>query len=341
VNVLVTGANGFLGQVVVRRALDAGHDVVALVRPTTDLSAVAWPSGRVDVVRADLRNGLPRASLGDVDAVVHAAAATSGDLAAQLAGSVAATERLLDALDLDRLRRFVHVSSFSVYDFADSSSGTLISADTPLEPHPDRRDPYTIAKMAQERLVRERCNRAGTPLVVVRPGVIFGPGKLWDWGRALRCGALDVVFSPRARFRLTYVDNCADAIVLAIDAPDAAGRTLDIVDDELPTHAGYRRLARRSRAPMSRWWVPVPWRMIDLTGAAIDRAMAGRRAKLPELLARRRQQARWKPFEYSNDAAKQALGWTPQVPIATAVSLLAETTDTAETAETADDRSTA
>jgi 2-alkyl-3-oxoalkanoate reductase len=327
VNVLVTGANGFLGRAVVRRTLDEGHDVVALVRPTTDVSTVAWPSDRVRVVRADLRNRLPPGSLAGVDAVVHAAAATSGDLAAQLAGSVVATERLLDALELDQLRRFVHVSSFSVYDFAGSRAGTTISTDTPLEPQPERRDPYTVAKIAQERLVRERCSRAGTPLVVVRPGVIFGPGKLWDWGGVARLGPIDVVFSPLARFRLTYVDNCAEAIVLAIDAPDAPGRTFDIVDDGLPTHAGYRRLARRSGAPISRWWLPVPWRIVDMTGAAIDRTMAGRRAKLPELLARRRQQARWKPFEYSNTAARQAMGWTPRVAIGTAVSMLAGAAD--------------
>jgi 2-alkyl-3-oxoalkanoate reductase len=329
VKVLITGANGFLGRVIVRRALDAGHDVVALVRPTTDVSQFAWPTDRVRVVRADLRNPLPAASLTGVEVVVHAAAATSGDLATQLAASVVGTERLLDALDLDRLHRFVHVSSFSVYDFAGPRAGTLISTDTTLDPHPDRRDPYTIAKIAQERLVRARCGRADTPLVVVRPGAIFGPGNGRDWAGVLQLGPIDVVFSPRAPFRLTYVDNCADAIVLAIDAPDAPGRTLDIVDDDLPTHAGYRRMARRAGAPVSRWWLPVPWRLIDALGAAIDgadRALTGHRAKLPELLAWRRQQARWKPFEYSNVAAKHALGWTPHVPIGPAVSLTAKTT---------------
>jgi 2-alkyl-3-oxoalkanoate reductase len=320
--VLVTGANGFLGSAVVRRAVEAGHEVTALVRPTADLDGVDWASAPVEVVRGDLRASIEPGRFADIDAVIHVAAATDGDLAAQLAGSVVGTERLLDHLDLARLQRFVHVSSFSVYDFASTPRGGLISPTTQLEPHPERRDAYTVAKLAQERLVRSRCALAGTPLVVLRPGLIFGPGKDWDWGRAARIGSCDVVLAPRARMPLTYVDNCADAFVAALEAPDAGGATLDVVDDDLPTHAGYRRLARRAGASIPRARLPVPWSVVTLLGAVIDRAdarFAHHRAKLPELLSWPRQQARWKPLEYSNDQTKRVLGWSPQVPMGEAV----------------------
>jgi 2-alkyl-3-oxoalkanoate reductase len=327
VRVLVTGANGFLGSAVVRRALDAGHDVVALVRPTADVTPLDWPPDRVEVLRGDLRNPFDPAAFGKVDAVIHAAAATSGDLATQLAGSVVATERLLNSLDLRGLQRFVHVSSFSVYDFTAPGVGDPISPDTPVEPHPEWRDAYTVAKLAQERLVRSTCDGAGVPLVVLRPGFIFGPGKDWEWGRATRIGSCDLVLAPRARMPLTYVDNCADAIVAALVAPGAAGATLDVVDDDLPTYAEFGRMARRSGAPITWFRVPVPWRVVTAVGAvvdAIDARFAGHRAKLPELVSWRRQQARWKPLAYSNQRTKQALGWTPRVPLADAVSTVVE-----------------
>ena len=112
---LITGASGFLGRAIVRAAIEAGHEPIALVRPSTDTDGFGWPD-RVRIVRGDLLEpGHWTAALRDVEAVAHAAAVMSGDPARQFAGTVTATEKLLNALDLPNLRRFVHVSSFSVY----------------------------------------------------------------------------------------------------------------------------------------------------------------------------------------------------------------------------------
>lgn len=322
--VLVTGASGFLGRAVIDAALRHGHDVVALVRPAADdpVTADGLDPRRVTVVRGDLRERGPwRDALGDVEAVLHLAAAPSGDLATQFAGTVVATEHLLAALPLDRLHRFVHVSSFSVYDYTALGVNGTLDETTPLEDRPELRDAYTTTKLLQERLVRETCDAAGTPLCVIRPGAIYGPGKDWDFGTAMRIGPARLVISPRATFRLTYVDNCADAIVLAIDAPGAAGRTVNVVDDDLPTHAEFARRCRDAGAATGTL-VPVPWRAIDLLGrliAFVDRRLLGGRAKTPEILGHRRQQVRWKPLRYSNSIAKEALGWSPAVSLTDAV----------------------
>src|SRR5262245_12057446 len=97
---LVTGANGFLGQHVVSALLARGIEVRALVRPAARLQALGWPSA-VEVFRADLRTSreLERA-FNDVDVLLHLAAAVSGGEDLQLAGTVAGTERLLDAMVL-------------------------------------------------------------------------------------------------------------------------------------------------------------------------------------------------------------------------------------------------
>src|SRR5689334_22568255 len=115
--VLVTGASGFLGREVVRAASAAGHDVLALVRPTANVDALDWPND-VRVLRGDLRQvGDWSTQLGGVKAVAHLAAAASGDLPTQFSGTVVATENLLRFLPMSSLRRFAHVSSFSVYDY--------------------------------------------------------------------------------------------------------------------------------------------------------------------------------------------------------------------------------
>jgi nucleoside-diphosphate-sugar epimerase len=315
VNVLITGASGFVGSAVVRAAVEAGHHVTALVRPAAKLDDPMWIRRGVTVLRGDLRE---RASwvgqLDGIDAVVHLAAAAEGDLATQFQGTVVATERLLAALP--PVRRFVHISSFSVYDFVAAPVGGLIDETSTLETRPERRDAYTTTKLLQERMVRDACARRGTELVVIRPGAVYGPNKEWGYGVALRAPRnLGLVFAPHSRMRLTYVDNCADAIVLALTAPAAAGRTVNIVDDDDPSFLQYAKACRAAGAPVPRL-VPVPWRVVAAFGGAVglvDRWFFENAAKLPEFGDRPRQDARWKPLRYPNDIAKAVLGWVPRV----------------------------
>jgi nucleoside-diphosphate-sugar epimerase len=322
-NVLVTGANGFVGRAVVAAAIEAGHDLVALVRPAATLRGAPWDAGRLRVVRGDLRErGSWVDEIGPVDAVAHLAAATSGDLGTQFQGTVLATENLLLALDLGVLRRFVHVSSLAVYDYGALATGARLDEAALLERVPERRDPYTITKLFQERMVREALRSTRIELVVLRPGAVFGAGRLWNHGAALRLGRrVALIFAPGAGFRLTYVENCADAIVAALTEPRAAGRTVNIVDDGVPTHGAYRRMCRDAGAAVP-FAIPVPWLALVAAGACIDwwnHRWLGGRAVLPEFLSLPRQQARWRPLRYSNQEAKAVLGWRPRVAMREAV----------------------
>jgi UDP-glucose 4-epimerase len=309
--IFVTGANGFLGREVVRSALAAGHDVTAFVRRLPSSSACE-DGAKPTIVVGDLR--FPdtwTTALTGADVIIHAAAAAGGTRAVQLSNSVLATERLLEQLDPAALTRFVHVSSLSVYDYSVLATGSCLDEDSQLEPCPQERDAYTEAKLVQERLVREWCDIHDVALTVVRPGAIVGPGKSWNEGAALTIGRLAFVIAPRARFRMTSVWDCADAIVRAAESREQLA-TINIVDDELPSHLEYFRAFRRvcgwNRIP-----IPIPWFVIAVTGRLLevlkDRLFDGR-LRVPELLDRRRQEARWKPLQYPNDRAHR-LGWSP------------------------------
>src|SRR5271165_2962085 len=104
---LVTGANGFLGRHVVASLLARGIDVRAMVRPAASLGALGWPAA-VEVFRADLRTSreLPRAFEG-VEVLIHLAAVVSGEEDTKFAGTVAGTERLLEAMGTSVCRRLV------------------------------------------------------------------------------------------------------------------------------------------------------------------------------------------------------------------------------------------
>src|SRR3954447_8441095 len=113
--VLVTGSGGFLGRHIVEALAKRGHSVRAMIRPHS--AAPSWQR-EVEIVRADLRapgDLLP--ALAGVDAVIHAAAATSGSEDAQFASTVVATENLLEAILASQTKRLVLISSFVLYDW--------------------------------------------------------------------------------------------------------------------------------------------------------------------------------------------------------------------------------
>ena len=76
----------------------------------------------------------------------------------------------------------------------------------------------------------------GLPLVVIRPGVLFGPGRPLVTGRVgLTVGNVSLQMGGRRQVPLCFVDNCAAAVAAAVDAPGIDGMCFNIVDDELPT----------------------------------------------------------------------------------------------------------
>lgn len=320
--VFVTGAAGFLGAAVAKAAAEGGYRVLALHRPS---SRLGYSAAGVEAVAGDLRQAGPwSAALGEAEAVIHCAAAASGDLATQLAGTVLATENLLAALPAG-LQRFVHVSSFSVYDFGATKRFSRLDERTALERNPARRDAYTQTKLLQEEMIRAHCSEHGIPLVVVRPGAIYGPGKDWDFGRAMKLGRFDLIFAPRTRMRLVHVNDCAQAVIAALDVPVEGELVVNVVGEDQPSHWAFHRRAKRTGGNVGTP-IPVPYVAVRALGWAAwlaSRLFFGGKARLPEMLDLPRQQARWRNLRYSADQAKAMLGWREATPLQDGIETIA------------------
>lgn len=312
--VLVTGANGFLGRRVVARLLGQGHRVRALVRPAASLAGLAWAED-VEFARADLRDQAGMASaVAGIDAVVHLAAAVGGDDDAQFSATVVGTERLLAALGSSPVRRVVHASSFSVYDWQRAQRS--IDERTPLVTEPaklEERGGYTLAKVWQERLVRAAAAEQGFELVVLRPGFVWAAGHEPFAGIGARVGRVQLVFGPRRPLPITYVENCAEHFSAAVDAPAAAGRTLNVVDPE-PISAWRFAREQRCRTGAASGVVPIPHaaaRLAPRTAQLISRCAFGPAGKLPSILVPPRFDARYKPLRFPVDRLGEVLGPPP------------------------------
>jgi nucleoside-diphosphate-sugar epimerase len=317
---LVAGASGFLGQHVVREALSRGHQVRTVVRPAGKLENLPWAEDeRLELAQVDLRSraGLVEAMDG-VDLVVHAAAAKSGDLYAQMAGTVVATENLLWAMEQAGVKRLVAISTFSVYAYSRMWCWSELNEDSPVEENAFERDEYAITKLIQERLVREAGARPGWSVTVLRPGVIYGKDNTWTARLGARGdGRTWVRIGAWARLPLTYVENCAEAIVMAAESDAAGGQVLNVVDDQMPTQRRYVNELRKRLHPRPRI-VPVPYLLMrGLASLAwMTNKLLGGRAKLPGILVPARFNARFKPLRYSNARIKRVLGWTPRYDLA-------------------------
>jgi 2-alkyl-3-oxoalkanoate reductase len=307
---LVTGANGFLGRHLVGALLARGVEVRAVVRPAARLEGLGWPSS-VEIFRADLRTSdeLPRAFEG-VDVLLHLAAVVSGGEDAQFAGTVLATERLLEAMACSNCRRVVLCSSFSVYDYS-STNGTLDEG-SPLHRVPDvyTRDGYTIAKWWQERVTRRFVEKHGWDLSVLRPGFIWGRGHSYLAALGQQFGRHHLVIGPLTRIPMTHVENCADVFASAAVDPRARGQTLNVVDG--PGERIWSYLADHIRGSgQPGWRVPIPyWLAVSIVRAAFVTVFR-RATKVPAILTPRRFESMLKPLRFENRKLRETLGWTP------------------------------
>ncbi len=317
---LVTGSNGFLGSALVRRLCELGdrRAIRCMHRPGSDLRRLdavraAHPGASIEPCVANLTSPEDcERALDGVDLVFHCAAALSGAAADMFLNTVVASRNLLEAIvRTARPVRTVLVSSFGVYGMAGVPEGTTVTEETPLEQHPEWRDLYSHAKARQERLFWEYRERHGIPLTVLRPGVIYGPsGPPMSIRVGLRLFGLFLHLGRRNLVPLTYVDNCADALVAAAGSPASAGQAYNVVDDGVPTAREYLARYRREVEPLR--VVSLPLFATRLMSRLVAWYHDASRGQLPAIFTPYKTESMWRSFRYDNGKLK-SIGWLPAV----------------------------
>lgn len=322
---LVTGATGFLGRRLVRDLLDERVDVRCAVRPMSNTAGIRdflgtsrW-SG-VDVHRVVLEDlDSCRQVIQDCDVIFHLAASLTGSTATMVLNTVIPTRRLIEAVcEAGTLQRFVHVSSLGVYGTEKLKKGAILDEDCELDPHPDRRDPYSYSKVIQEQVIWQAHREHQLPVVVVRPGVIYGPGRNGISSRVgLRLGQLILRMGGRQKLPYTHVDNCANAILLAGIADGVAGQAINVVDDRLPT--GRELLKWYRRAGHKFFTVGIPQWALNPLSRFNKWYHHWSQGQIPAVMTPYKSQALWKPLKYSNERAKTLLKWEPGITFDTGI----------------------
>ena len=216
--VFVTGGNGFIGSVVVRELIAAGHDVVCLLRPTSNTDRLAGLAHqRVD---GDVRDPESlRAGMADAGAVIHLASLSSWDLidSPEMKDVVlGGTRNVLDAAAALGNLRVVFVSSVTAVGATPGPTPLDENAAYNLEK--TRGLTYSQYKFQAEQMCRDAVS-TGQDVVIVNPAEVYGPNDiaLITAGNLVDFAKSSPVLVCRGGTSVAYVDDVALGIVRAME----------------------------------------------------------------------------------------------------------------------------
>jgi len=325
--IVVTGGSGFLGAHLAQALLTAGHHVRVLGRNFANTDRII-AAGAVPI-SADLRNAdAVIAACKGMDVAYHVGALSApwGRSQDFYETNVNGTAAVIEGCKRHRVRRLIYVSSPSVV-FSGQDQHELTEAVA----YPTRfTSVYSLTKKLGEDLVNAA--RGDFETIVLRPKAMFGPGDRSLLPRLIataRSGRLRQIGTGCNLVDLTYVENVVDALVLALDAPEAVGKTYHITNDEhINLWDTIRTVLSALRLPTSMRSVPLG---IALGAARVMELQASLTGREP-LLTRYTVQILARTQTYNIVAAKRDLNYTPRISFAegmqrTLVALEAETVE--------------
>jgi nucleoside-diphosphate-sugar epimerase len=308
-SLLITGATGFVGGHLAEACVQRGMSVRTLARPNSDTKLLE--SLGVAILRGDLADAaLARRAIEEVDAVVHCAAKVGdwGPVDEYRAVNVEGMRHLLEACKGSMVQRFVHLSTLGVYA-ARNHHGTDEN-----EPLPELHiDGYTQSKVEAEKLALKYYHEFEVPVVALRPGFIYGPRDrtlLPKLIENLRLRKFRYIGGGKGTMNSIYVGNLVDAILLALNIPDAIGKIYNLTDGELVSKRRFiETLVNGLDLPQPSKSAPV-WLARIVANVMERRARKKGKTEAPVLT-----QARLKLFglnlDFSIEKAKRELGYTP------------------------------
>lgn len=291
-NILVTGANGFVGTALCVELERRSMAFTGAVRKSANPAqlAIGELSATTDWSQA----------LAGCDAVIHLAARvhvmndTSDDpLAAFRAVNVAASVHLARQAAQHGVKRFVFVSSVKVNGEATGTRPfTAFDAAAP-------QDPYGQSKLEAELALKEVALATGLELVIVRPPLVYGPGVRANFMRLMQLAKIGLPLPLGAihnRRSMVALDNLVDLLILCCRHPAAPGQTFMVSDDH---DVSIGELLRMLASGMGKrtWLMPVPAGLIQRCAALL-----GKKAVADRLLG---------SLQVDIGHTKSTLGWKP------------------------------
>jgi len=319
--ILVTGANGFIGSKVVETLLSYGFcNVRCFARPTSNIEKLnkiiaTSKTANIEVTKGNLLSPEDcRKAISGVSIIFHVAAGTERTFAGCFMNSVVTTRNLLESVLQHRLlKRFVNISSFAVYSNLKERRHRALDETCELESQFMQRDGYCFGKSKQDELLIEYSKKYRIPHVILRPGVVYGPGAKGAIHSRVGTATFGIFLhiGGSNRLPLTYIDNCADAIVLAGIKAGIDGEVFNIVDDDPPSSRRFLKMYKKHVKYFRS--IDVPFRVFYAFCYLWEKYSYWSGGQLPLVFDRRICASLWKTRRYSNNKLKSSVGWRPRI----------------------------
>ena len=235
-NILITGAAGFIGFHLTKKLVKKGHRIRGLLLPQENgeaLEHLGVEIFRGNLTAPDSLEGLTH----EMDIVFHLAARTLdwGTRKQFEVVMVDGTRNLLEASQ-KHIFRFIYCSSVAAYGLGRNLAG--------FDEEAERKEcgiPYCDTKIKAEDLVSAYCNAHKIDYTIIRPANVFGPGSVWvkEILDAFRRGPFPLINNGRAPGAFVYIDNLVNGMILAGLSDIAIGKTYLFRDDYPITWAEY------------------------------------------------------------------------------------------------------
>jgi predicted dehydrogenase/nucleoside-diphosphate-sugar epimerase len=285
-DVILLGGTGFIGTHTVRRLTDTGQTVAVMARNLRNLPAV-FNRPNVQLIQGDIGNAeAVAAAIGSIPAVVNLAHGGGGADYATIERAMVGGAKIVANACLDRkVSRFIHIGSVAALYLGDPNE-TVTGATQP-DPHADQRGDYARAKAVTDRRLLALHTEKNLPLVLLRPGIVVGEGTspfhsgLGLFNNEQHCIGWNAGLNP---LPFVLADDVADAIWLALQADNIAGRTYNLAGDVRLTARDYIAILAKALQRPLQYHPQTPRRLwLEDMGKWTVKKAAGRNAPKPEL----------------------------------------------------------
>jgi len=303
-NIIVTGATGFVGSAVVGSLVNQSHKLQVLIRNKTNFLADEIKQYQFDLEKLDVLL-LPTDLFSNIDCVIHTAARAhimkdevSDPLTEYRQVNVDGTVNLARQAAAAGVNRFIYISSIKV-----NGEQTQLAKPFTADDAPAPEDDYGLSKAEAEVALLQVADETGMDVVIIRPPLVYGPGvkgnfstmiKVVQKGIPLPLGSVHNLRS------LIGIDNLVDLIITCIDHPAAANQVFLAGDgQDLSTTQLLQNIAAAMGKPSR--LIPVPMSLLMFVATFL-----GKRSVAQRLLG---------SLQVDISKARDLLGWEPPISV--------------------------
>jgi nucleoside-diphosphate-sugar epimerase len=302
--ILVTGANGYVGNVLVKRLTKDGHTVRAFCKNQKHVKEFLDLGVEVAFGNVSSYDSVVQAMTG-IESVIHLASIHGKLTLEQMEGTnVTGVKNILEASHKSGVQHIIHFSSIAVY-------GEAINI---VEGHPrDPYDDYGISKLHGEKLIEDFSSKFSVPKVsIIRPPHIYGPGgwsNLANMFKMVKRKRYAVIGDGKALINAIYITDILDATILLLTKKECWGRDYIISDDQSYSIRKFSNIL--SKACQVKTPIRIPYTLAYFIGFSFEviEKISGRRMPL----SRGRVINITRSRSYKIDKASRELGFSPKI----------------------------